>query len=130
MEENQQTGPQPEIKKDTTAEPHAAGASAGAEATDPFGRGSSWNCASTSAAVEAAREALQQAEEAAMSLVAPDVTRHLVNAQQELLRAGMRLAQLANQSAESLGEKAISALEAKAVRAAEIHQQRQAGKPN
>jgi cob(I)alamin adenosyltransferase len=70
---------------------------------------------------EATREAVQQVEDVAMSLVSPEVTRHLVNAQQELLRAGIRVASLASGSAEKWGQKAIDALESKAGRAEQLH---------
>jgi len=91
-------------------------------ARDPFvEEASSWRCASAEAAFEAAREAGQQVEEAAMSLLPVEVTRHLVNAQQELVRAGVRIAALASTSADKFGKHAIDALEAKAARAEALH---------
>lgn len=115
-------GPSPDESQSGTASPEDIG-------KDPFEQAASWGCASTRSAFEAAREALEQAELAAMGLVPPEVTRHLVNAQQELIRAGMRVANVAGSSAERWGNRAIEVLESKAKKAAEVRGNRNDSTP-
>lgn len=66
---------------------------------------------------DATRDMRRQMEDGFMSLVPPEVTGHLVQAQKELILAGRRL-----------GEKTIEELEKKARRAEEIHSRKDASR--
>ncbi len=66
---------------------------------------------------DAARDIGKQMEEGLMSLVPPEVSEHLLQAQKELILAGRRL-----------GDKRLEELEKKAERAREIHERMKAGK--
>lgn len=77
-----------------------------------------WSChLSLGSAIRAARDVRRQVEEGVLSLVPPEVTQHLVNAQKEVVRAGQRL-----------GEIAIERLDARAARAREVHERVKARK--
>jgi len=86
---------------------------------EEFKEGPQWSA-------KAAREALcdlgRQAENAAMALVPPEVTGHLVNAQKELMLAGKRLGEMVGHRIDERIRHASECLDEKAQRAREIHE--------
>jgi len=66
---------------------------------------------------DAARDMKDQAEDAIMALLPPEVTEHLVASKKELIRAGQRL-----------GDLALENLDRKAARARDIHERMKAAR--
>jgi cob(I)alamin adenosyltransferase len=84
---------------------------------DPFETESSWTRLSPGAVCGAIREAAGQVESAVFSLLPEPTSRHLINAQKEMIQAGVRVVEILHESTHRWSEEAIQKLDEKLQRA-------------